>query len=60
MKKLKLTELQMHRVHEALRNTNAVLQQIKQKPLEGQALERMKLLEDGAGHLEIFILGERP
>lgn len=57
MKKLNLTELQRHRIHEALRHASAVLREIKAKPLEGPALEQMKLLEVCVSEIEMFTLG---
>lgn len=57
MKKLNLTELQRHKVQEALRNAGDVLRDIKQRPLEGNAQEQMRLLEGAVAAMEMFSLG---
>ena len=51
---MKLTDLQIHQIHEALSNSQTVLRQIKQKPLKGKALEEMHILESAVSSLEIF------
>ena len=51
---MKLTELQIHKIDEALSGSQCVLSQIKQKVLKGKALENMKILERAVVNLEIF------
>lgn len=51
---MKLTELQVHKIDEALSNLQSVLSQIKQKTLRGKALKDMKVLESAVTNLEIF------
>jgi hypothetical protein len=55
--KLKLTELQKHQTEIALHNARAVLHDIKLKPLKGDALTDMKVLEQAVQHLECFAAG---
>ncbi len=55
--KLKLTELQKHQTEIALHNARAVLHDIKLKPLKGDALTDMKVLEQAVQHLECFAVG---
>jgi len=51
---MKLTELQMHEINEALQKSNSVLNQIKQKVLKGKSLRAMKVLEASVQHMELF------
>ena len=51
---MKLTELQVHKIDEALSSSQSVLAQIKQKQLRGKDLQRMKTLESAVVHLETF------
>ena len=53
---MKLTELQIHQIDEALRNAQPVLSQIRQKPLRGKDLRAMKILESAVVNLEHFRL----
>ena len=53
---MKLTELQIHKIDEALSSSQSVLAQIKQKTLQGKSLKDMKTLETAVTHLEIFRL----
>lgn len=56
MKILKLTEVQKFRLREALRDSAAVLQEIKQQHLSGEALVDMKLLEESVQGIEAVLL----
>lgn len=56
--KLKLTELQKHKIQSSSRDLSSVLQEIKNKSLSGEALTDMKMLEQAVQHLEIFTLGK--
>ena len=58
MKKIKLTEVQKFRLHNALREAASMLSTIKLSPLKGDALKDMKILEQGVQHLECFLLGK--
>lgn len=51
-----LTELEHHKIEEALSNSRSVLSRMKQKPLKGKALDNMKILEVIVQHLELFIM----
>lgn len=51
---MKLTELQLHKVDEALSGLESVLSQIKQKQLRGKNLDAMKTLESAVVKLEVF------
>ena len=53
---MKFTELQIHKIDEALSGSQSVLSQIKQKTLQGQELEDMKILELAVINLEVFRL----
>ena len=53
---LKLTEVQKHRLREALRDSSEVLREIKQHRLSGEALIDMKLLEESVQGLEALLL----
>jgi hypothetical protein len=56
MKKLHLTPLQLFRLHEAKRQAEAVLNEIKVHKLEGQALDDMKLIEGTVVNLECVLV----
>ncbi len=51
---MKLTELQIHQIDEALKNSQPVLSQIKRKMLRGKDLKDMKTLESAVVNLEVF------
>lgn len=53
---MKLTPLQRHRLEEALRNSAEVLREIKRETLKGNALKKMKIIEEAVGNLEIALL----
>lgn len=58
MKKLKLSDLQRHKVREAHRFAFDVLREVKSNQLEGAALKDMKTLEGAVQHIEAFLLGK--
>lgn len=58
MKTLKLNETQIFRLREAMHHSAAVLTQIRSKPLQGKALEDMKILEVAVQNLEVLLLGK--
>ena len=51
---MKLTELQIYKMDQALSNSQSVLAQIRQKELRGDNLAQMKMLEEAVTNLEIF------
>jgi hypothetical protein len=55
IKKLKLTELQRHRLRAAHRETLDVLNEIKRHSLEGNALRDMKILEMAVQNIEVLL-----
>lgn len=55
VKKLKLTELQRHRLRQAFRESQDVLNEIRRYRLEGEALADMKTLEVGVASLEVIV-----
>lgn len=57
--KLKLTAVQQHKIQTAYREASDVLREIKCKPLAGEALADMQLLEQSVMELEVFMLGKR-
>ncbi len=59
MKKLKLTDVQKHRLNSAYREASEVLREIKQQSLEGTALHDMKNLEEATIFMEAVILSTR-
>ena len=56
---MKLTDLQRHKIDQALSESQSVLSEIKRTPLKGKNLEYMKLLESAVQHLEIFVISTR-
>jgi hypothetical protein len=52
--KIKINEVQQHRIKVALSESSAVLREIKSKPLKGQPLACMKTLEAAVQGLELF------
>jgi len=56
--KLKLTEIQKHKIQTALRDAADVLREIKLKTLKGEALTDMKVLEQSVQGLEVFAIGK--
>lgn len=54
--KLKLTELQKDRIKRAHYDAAIVLREIRAKPLAGNALTDMKVLEQAVQCLELFLL----
>jgi hypothetical protein len=56
MARLKLTELQRHEIREALSKSSSVCSQVEQKPLKGESLEAMKILETAVTNLEVFLV----
>ena len=53
---MNLSELDYHRIEEALNNSRTVLSRMKQKMLKGKALEHMLVLERAVQALESFVL----
>jgi hypothetical protein len=51
---MKFSELQKHEINESHAKASRILNEIKQKPLKGKALEEMKVLEVAVQHLELF------
>lgn len=54
--KIKLTELQMHKIQMALNYASDVLRDIKKNPRKGKALADLKALEGAVAALEVFLL----
>lgn len=54
--KAKLTDVQRLRLGQAHDNAQAVLREIKAKPLKGAALEQMKMIEDAAASLGAVLI----
>lgn len=55
MKKIKLTDLQKHKLRTAYKDAADVLREIKAKPLTGEKLKEMKTLEEAVQLLEITL-----
>lgn len=58
MKKIKLKPYEKAILDQARANIATFLNGIKLKPLEGEALRDMKILEDSVVNLECFLLGK--
>ena len=56
MKKLKLSELELFKVRLAYGFLCGVMERVKQKPLQGAALTKMKTLEESVQNLEVFLI----
>lgn len=56
---MKLDNVQIYKVQEAMSSASSVCSQIKQKTLRGEDLKAMKILESAVSHLEIFLLHVR-
>ena len=56
MRKLKLTDLQKHRLKTSYAEGNAVLQEIKRLGLTGPALDDMKVLENSVATLGALLI----
>jgi len=51
---MKYTDLQKHKISEALSEASSVLSEIKRKTLKGKDLEHMKILESAVQNLEVM------
>jgi hypothetical protein len=58
MKRLRFNEVQKLRLRQSLQNASEVLREIKQRPLEGEALATMKNLEEAVQTLEALCMGD--
>ena len=58
MKKLKLSEVQLFRLQSARNHAGTVLHQIKTKPLEGNALETIKILEAAMSNIDVVLISQ--
>ena len=58
--KIKLSDVHYYRIQEAYRHADAVLQVMKPKSLQGDALKAMKTLEESVGGLEYIMVVAKP
>ncbi len=52
----KLTELEMHRLQEAQRNSSELLRTFKQRRLSNEGVDWMKMLEESVNSLSALLL----
>lgn len=56
---MKLTELQRHRVQEAIRHSTEVLRDVRRIPRKGKEQDELRELENAVSNLESFNLSAR-